>query len=901
MDCKAKILINSKNKSTKRYEQDSIVISENINDSEFLDLDKAVDMITALDLKTREELFTYITNSNVKTLTENDLTKEKIFTTGNMTLASLLNRFPTLKEMLGEEIRNYNEYNILFTNSFSLNDVNYSGRVIMSNGKEIFIIKDFYGAKKFIKYLKAQKIIKDSFKPNEPFPAVLEPLKKDLELIASRFNTNVPKLLNEFLNNRESFKTFTKNGEIIVPRKVLSKAIYTLTEDFEYNDVYTELEGGIYDLSENTSGFDWEITSDNLYDVLNAVYPNIFNMSKDDFKNLTAEQLNAIFYGENGIFRGHPKLERSSIKDIYVENQSATIETEKEVTDSFTQKDLSDNWETIRTAGKNANLEIPKSFNAAKNKENFKKWIENAEGVEILGKDNELHPLKIEEKENGKYTFPYTYIKKTTSKNKEFKPSTITFTFPFTTIGNTYNFGYDTKYIFSPVNNEMIKDGIYKGMYIYKAVIRNVQEGKDREVYAISRSIISPNSYMKTYSSLESALAGIESKNNEDIIIENSNFSIRKSVSAPRESLIEMKSAQQGQILTVSNYKLPDNFKYSILDTHKKTLLEMSLGEFKEIFADSPEIQRLETPEDVFSFIVSVPASGIGFEDYVKSIKTASEAKEIIDEILSAGKSSYFIEKLISFTDKKTKIKKKSGTLRLLKSDGNSLNIEGTNVGEVEINTFLRSNMESVAKDFKENYGIEVLAFSADELEQYVKDNNLGISESEIKIVKAFVHDGQIILNTSNSDISDLFHEISHLFLGALKVKDFKAYEQILENFSKDSRFDKKFEYKKKVYENLARIDLIEETVVELLAEKLIKQDSLVNDYIPGKFMDFMYKVINDVHKIANNPDEENSMGFDSYMKNLLNETKDESKKRRAITNFIADKIAENSIIENCD
>lgn len=903
MECKAKILVRYYDKSENKYKRKEIEIGD-IDENDYLNLDRAVNLITALPLKDRIDIFENVSNSKTFVLTETEVLKHN-FTTGNITLSELLKKFPTLETELGEDIDINSDYNIIFTHNFELNNTNYNGRVLTKDGKEMFVIKSFYGARTFIKYLKAKKIVENIFKEGS-FPESISNLKKELELVASHFKMSVAELLNEYLDNKESFKTFVKNGKIIVPKKYISKALYALTENFEYSENYTELEAGIHDYTKKRSDFKWEITSENLYNILKGIFPEVMTMSEESFKVMDAESLNQLFYGENGIFRGHPKLERSVIEDVFIENESATIETEKEVDVPLTIETIKSNWESIRNAEKNKNLDIPENYNEAKKHENFIKWIENAEDeVKIIGEDNEEHSIKVKTNKKGNYIFYYTYTKKGTKDNKEFKPSTITFNFPFATIGEIYDFGYNTKSIFSPVNESFVKDGMYKGMYVYKATIKTLKG--DKEVYAISRSIISPNSYMATFPTLETALAGIESKNDKDIIIENSNYSIRKSNSAPRESFIEMKAVQQGQILTVSDYTI-GNIQYKNLNNNVKSLLEMTFGEFKNIFTDNAEIQKIENPEDAFSFLMTISkelnTENMDLGDYINAIKKFEGIKVIIDNILNTTKSSYFVEKLISYTDKQTKLKRKLGTLRLLKNNGNSVNFEGSHVGDVELQTFLKSNLERVADDFKNNYGIDVITLSADELEELNKSENLGITDAELETVRAFVHNGQIYINTSNADISDLFHEISHLFLGAIKVRDFDSYEEILDrivnNKKNAKRFESIYKYKKSSYANLAETDLVEEAVVELIAEKMFKQDFLVEDYIPEKFKKFMEEIMGRVQNITQDANTENTIGFDSFMKNLLNQTKDESKKRRAVTNFIATERDNGSITENC-
>jgi hypothetical protein len=75
-----------------------------------------------------------------------------------------------------------------------------------------------------------------------------------------------------------------------------------------------------------------------------------------------------------------------------------------------------------------------------------------------------------------------------------------------------YDFSYADQPLFSPTEQ-------YKGFYIYEYH----KNGKTH--YAISRSVISPKSYMKTFSSLEAAKQNIDT--NTDTLQECGLWSIK--------------------------------------------------------------------------------------------------------------------------------------------------------------------------------------------------------------------------------------------------------------------------------------------------------------------------------------------------------------------------------------
>jgi hypothetical protein len=87
---------------------------------------------------------------------------------------------------------------------------------------------------------------------------------------------------------------------------------------------------------------------------------------------------------------------------------------------------------------------------------------------------------------------------------------------------------------------------MYHGVYIYKYYNPSAKVTH----YAISRSIISPNSYSQTFSSLEAAKAKIDDWNATQTLREAGLYSIKMHPTAPRTSKIELKGVKEGQIIT---------------------------------------------------------------------------------------------------------------------------------------------------------------------------------------------------------------------------------------------------------------------------------------------------------------------------------------------------------------
>jgi hypothetical protein len=65
---------------------------------------------------------------------------------GNTTVQGLLDEYGLGNEFQFNDVSLYNSYNIVRCNQFKLNNVEYNGRVITADGKELFVIKSKYDA-----------------------------------------------------------------------------------------------------------------------------------------------------------------------------------------------------------------------------------------------------------------------------------------------------------------------------------------------------------------------------------------------------------------------------------------------------------------------------------------------------------------------------------------------------------------------------------------------------------------------------------------------------------------------------------------------------------------------------------------------------------------------------------
>jgi len=68
--------------------------------------------------------------------------------------------------------------------------------------------------------------------------------------------------------------------------------------------------------------------------------------------------------------------------------------------------------------------------------------------------------------------------------------------------------------------------------------------------------------------------------------------------------------------------------------------------------------------------------------------------------------------------------------------------------------------------------------------------------------VKAFVYNGQIYINTSNANVEDLFHELSHILLGIVKAKDLNMYNELIDSYKTKNGYKYLFNTHRKTYKH---------------------------------------------------------------------------------------------------
>lgn len=872
-----------------------------VEESEPVSMEEVVKRFMQLSEEDRKDAVTKLTKTRQQTLTAKMIGEHQFI--GNTTVKDLLTLYQ-LDGMFKITPELYDSYNIIRGPLFKIGNKNYNGRVLAADGQELFIIKDKYAAITFLKYLQAKEQIAKAASENFSSEAI-QPYIADLDIIAKHKKMSKEDVLYEFLNNKDSFQPFHDNGKTYTPIQILGNLISKLTSEYDPVSDYTDLESAIKEASD-TSNYEWKISKAKLYNLLKLYYPELEEqLSLENFRNMSDAELQALLTGPQGKFYGHPTLSRAIVSKTTQGKKTVTNPKEptRKLTAVVPKKTLESLWEIIKTQAKENGIDLPEKFSAyaKENPESIEKFFNTAQfSLEING-DNRVIKAKLNTDKNGnkKVQYYYEYEIKNEPKVTETQ-SYVTFSFPYTTIGQIYQFGYNTQYIFSPVNDVKLDErGKYKGFYIYKATLPN-----HKEVYAASRNIISPNTHMATYPTLEAAMHYVDTKYNKALISDNALITIKQQRQIPRSVEIELEDINEGQILTTINVDLP-RIKPAQLPPSLRQLLSLTVPQFQKMFGPLSNISKINTPEKAAAFVMLstklIASDSLSEKSKVTDVagilmdsNHIQETIKLIDDIDSKSTRSYYIEKLIT-----TKNKSKIATLKLLDNNGTSVNLEGTSVGDITINEFIGQSVDEAIQFFNNQYGLNVHNVTSSEVLKLSADNNLGL-ENKIAGIKAFIYDGEIYINTTNATGADLYHESAHIFLGILKAKYPEGYQKIIDDYSKRRGFYKKYSYMKTAYPNFSQPDVLEETVVDMIADSIFSDGQMATGFSDARFTELMQNVLNTVDSFKQDMID-SGLGFNGFIKTLLDQNTSQLRRQRVLTNFVRKMIEDKKISEiNC-
>lgn len=865
-----------------------------VEENQQLTVDEIAQMIASLSQEERSNLAVQLRAAKLQTITNTTIKRDpknnvRRYLVSNITLQDLRTQYPDL-DKYGIPLDLQYNFTLIKCSQATFNGTAYKGRTVDADGNEIFIINSFWDADKLFRHLSA-KLNLSKFIQGNHVDEFLGEYAEDLATIANRHHKTIQQLIEDYLINKNAYNTFKQGNRLYSPKRIISQVLNKVLGEVydvgDKSDLQLELEA--IKESSSTSN-EWVLDKKRLYDVL-----SIFNQefaetySYEQFKELSEDTLNDVL---KNIFVSDVKLMRASvmsttrgekiIKDskdekktirILSEQIQAIYETnikpylEANIEDFSEFKSTKDGKAKIPNRYQDVTKKLGYKFNDIITKLGpFSITLENGENVELIfGMDNKY-----------KLTASYETVAppKVTEKRSYIKLDMHN----WSTLGETYDPSYNTESWYEHVEE-------YKGFYIY-ALYRN-----GHTHYAISRSIIHPKAYVKTFSSLEVARAAIDS--NKDTLKSCGLWSIKQQTGRPRETKIEMDDLREGQIITTLDLALP-RIDQDRFHTDAKNLMDDTIENFQAKLAFVPNIQTLNTPEKATAFLFLIHDKLNKLDDFFSFIrKNNKEVQECIDLINSVPKIHYLVESKSYGSGSNAKY-----LVKLLQKDGVNIDLYSTRP-DLATQDFIMQSLGEAIEHIEEVYGISVNTLSLDELKDFSMEKGLGI-EDKLHTIKAFVYDGEIYINASAADTSDLFHELSHILLGVIKAHNPEVYQDIINKFSSTNRFKFLFNSKTRTYKHYTQADIIEETVADMIAEEISKQKKLGTSELSGSEIMSLFEDIFKRSQRFTQTLPDNGIGFGKYMATLLNNHSDTMRRNMQISNLVKQYIEDEKIKEIC-
>ena len=776
-------------------------------------MDDIVKQVIGLTKTQREKLAQRLRSAKTQTLSTSDIKKYRFIS--NTSIDEILDHFPQFKEVYKDlKVNPEDNYTIITCNSMTLNGKTLSGRMIDPDGNELFIITSEYGAEAFLKYLDSKSKIRKAFSEGNTLIDQFKHLQESLDSLIEKYKQSGQSLLKNFLNNRGSFKP--------ADAQILNKLLNTITGTIS-NSNKSEFYQLLYDQSERSksgNSYIWNITTSKLYNVLQTQFPDM-TLSREEFNNLSNEELTSFLLNA---FAGTQDLIRARIKNITSgKTTESIIPGQQKIAKASSVNAI---WQQIKKQNPNLKLKSIET-ELEKDPQNVITIFEQAlQGA--FTEDGVTYPaiVRIGTNKSGEKKIEISYITNDKVSNK-INNRIVTINFPWTSLGESYNFSYDTEYLWVPVrkydpetgqgDKDLDQDGMYHGAYIYEYYDPRTKGPK----YAVSRHIISPNTTDHSYISIDQAKEKIDSWNNSQIIKLNSLSILKQQQGTPRETYLNITDIREGQIITTLDVKLP---YYREFPKYLQDLRDSTVPNFQKFFSMVPNIKELNTPEKADVFIHqfyqllrgAAPSKNSSYLDIIN--EHISEAQQLVSSISNLGTKSFMIEQMV-----KTK-NMWLGTLRYLENNGVKIDLTGK-FGKENANKPSMDTMEQAAKYFNDQFGLNISVLSKDEFDDFDKKNSLELNSD----TRAFVFNGNIYLNGSKADISDMFHEMSHIFLGLIKAQSRDAYNILVSKFQEQDpvKFNKTLGYIKQKYSKFSNEDKLEETLVHMLAQKMFTNKSL--------------------------------------------------------------------------
>lgn len=907
MGCKLKIYIQNLETVT-TSEQDtmnavaerSATVLEDIPQDAEYSLEEAVEAILRLPREKRVDIQNRLRLAQQMEL--DNKAAENFNFVSNTNISDLLERFPEFKADFGNIVDADEHYNLVLCNKMNINKHSYYGKTIDSNGRIVFFMNNKFGVQKFLQYLKTKNIIKQIKAKGEQL--IKDDLKNDFEIIKKQYKIDSDEeLLLKYLDEKDTLKSFkTGDGKIVSTFQVIENAINDILGKDRSNKsgLYLSLLNEISTEENKATGrYDWKISSASLYSILELYFADKLKevgiTNSASFKELSNDSIIKLIHE---LFSNDVKLMQAKVSKITGGNSQTikTEESEKNITK------LSQIWDK---ASKGKGL---KKFatEVKKDATNVAQILQNYFDTHTDEYPNKVKVKAVFNKEG--ISVKATYIKPAETK-ESITTKQITIEFPFTTLGNFHGYGYNQKFIWSPVRktesgiaSQLSEDGLYHGVYIYE-YYNPVSQSTE---FAVSRNLISPKSTTRIYSTLQAAMNKVDKMNAEDTIYNKSLYGINQAQS-PRVVYVTSKDVREGQIITALDAYIPNTLPTKFFPNFMLKLFYGTVPQlhkaFESIYAP---ITQIETPEEAALFLYTFYNNLKEQYQTQMKLKNFSEMSfsklisgntDLIDYSIRYVKEAKRKHYIVERTGQVTQDGKEVTQIYLREITPNNIDLKFKQISK-------RPNIGDLydaADYFSNKYGINITVQSKEDFDKF-RETHKTIGED----TRAFVYNGDIYLNGSKADMSDMFHEISHIFLRILKNKNFEAYQKFISTIiSNTKNYNSRKANISKKYKGFSEEDKIEETIVSIMATTLFKKSSLLTGFNRKDFdkdFDTLLKQITDEYTEIVSGDSDNGIQFTHTIKDILSNdvTKEGIVKSMRISQFIKENMGKLIKEVNC-
>lgn len=867
------------------------------------ELDSLQDIVEYLDTlpehKIKQLIYDLQTSSTrVKNSQKYFLDKQLI---GNCSFENLKLRYPEETELIKDIEKPY--IITLVDKAYSNGDM-LKGRVVV-NGVVSYIFRNKFDVQNFAetehkKHL-AEQIIADnditdqylSEKYKDKLNIIRDNYKKNLERITKEVDPTpseqftIKHLILDYLNNSSDYTKLIKVGDQIIDSG-------SVLNDFcrELNKQQIINEDSESDLARYLRRLHWKrelFGKSELYKGLATYIPEFSQeVSEQQFINLDQDGMESLLqkYFKNDII----------LSNYHVESVGKSVPQTIRLTKSQVKK-LFENTLALKNIERKAlgELELSNSYeDNISSLEDAQAFFQGHLNMDI---DGEIYTLNIS-KDKDQIVYSYRGKKLTNDDKVKLKRKG-------RVLKDEFNFGYDTMNIFTPVNEDGVDNGYYKGYYIYN----HLNEAGDN-IFIVSNSVISPNLYDPAkFKSLKDAKLAVEGFNRSANVSKQTKVGLKQILgSSDGKRYVNLEfPTNVGQ--TINSIAYPIGSKTKLFAQEHNLITTKKPSEIQAFYKQRGiDISSLDLPEKIGIFLYAMTENGYSINAMQgKTLEDSDHAniRKIIFDINNAPIKQYLVER-----SNKNGEGNYTTYIKSLSDSGITINSTGVDLAGNPPTQSLTSTLFNL-KDTLENTlfkdtPIKIVITDNEQLAQLQDQNGNRIFPDGTDGVRAFIYNNNLYINQSNASINDLLHETFHIVLGAIKAQDMnegtRNYENIL-NF-----YDKKVPQTTKdrvndLYKNLAYIDRMEEGVVRYLARQVENGDVFYYSDRTNEAIDlFRQQFLNIRQNIRKNIklDLDSDLGFQSSINTLVSSQVGQMQKNRIISNLIEKGIEKGLILENC-